>query len=49
MVIFVMDDLMTQCQHCDVASDITLIELLRFFNKPSESLQKWVATPMDQI
>ena len=25
---------------CDVASDVLLIKLLRFLNKPSESLQK---------
>ena len=34
---------------CDVVCDISLIKLLRFLVKPSESLQKWVATPTDQI
>ena len=38
-----------QDQCCNVTSDIALIKLLRFLNKPSESLQKLVATPIDQI
>ena len=38
-----------QCQFCNVASDITLIKLLRFLNKSGESLQQWVATPIDQM
>ena len=28
---------------------VSLIKFLRFLNKPSESLQKWAATPTDQI
>ena len=41
----------TERQHqcCDVASDITLNKLLTFIYKPSELLQKWAATPIDQI
>ena len=34
---------------CDVTNNITLIKVLRFLNKPSKSLLKWVATPIDQI
>ena len=34
-------------QCCDVASDTAPTKLLRFLNKPSESLQKWLATPID--
>ena len=33
----------------DVASDVSLIKLPGFLNKPSKSLYKQVATPMDQI
>ena len=41
----------TECkrQGCDVARDITQIKFLRFINKPSELLWKWVVTPIDQI
>ena len=28
-----------QCQYCNVASDITLIKLLKFLNKPIQLLQ----------
>ena len=38
-----------QRQCCDVAGDIVLIILLRFLNKSGESLQQWVATPIDQM
>ena len=38
-----------QCQRCHAANDIALIKLFRFLNKASESLEKWVATPIDQI
>ena len=38
-----------QPQCCDVASDLTLINLLRFLNKPRESFQKWIITPVDKI
>ena len=31
------------------SSDVTLIKLPRFLNKPSELLEKWVATLLDQI
>ena len=37
-----------QRQSCDVPSNITLINLFRFINEPSESFQKWVAPPTDQ-
>ena len=30
----------------DIASNIALIKLLKFLNKPRKSLQKWVATPI---
>ena len=33
----------------NVASDIALIKLFRFFYKLSEAPQKWVATPINQI
>ena len=35
-----------QRQCCYVTSNITLIKLLRFLSKPSDSLQKWVATQL---
>ena len=38
-----------QHQCCVIASDLALIKLLRFLNKLSESLQQWIATPIDQI
>ena len=38
-----------QPQCCDVASDIALNKLLRFFYKSGESLQHWAATPIDQM
>ena len=33
----------------DGASDVVVIKLLWFLSKQSESLQKWVAIPLDQI
>ena len=38
-----------QRECCGVASDIALIKLLRSSNELSESPQKWVTTPIDQI
>ena len=39
----------TECQRqcCDVAGSISLIKLLRFLNKLSQLLQKWVVTTID--
>ena len=38
-----------QPQCCHVASNITLIKLLRFFSKPSKLLQKWVAFQLQLV
>ena len=38
-----------QRQCCDVASNIVLIKLVRFLNKPNKSLQNWTAITIDQI
>ena len=36
-------------QCCELASNIALIKLLRFLNKPAKSFQKWDVTPNGQI
>ena len=39
----------TENECYDVANDTALIKLIGFLKKPRESLQKWVATPIDEI
>ena len=38
-----------QRQCCNVPSDIAVMKKIQFLIKQSESLSKWVATPIDQI